>query len=251
VAVLTNIAMLPVRDVLLYESIDRALGLPSKDWNRKFHDLFDPLIAGQAKSKQVSAAERIADAPPTHPLSTYVGVFAADGYPDFGVRLNESGQLEAALVGSLDWTTFRHYHYNVFEWHWADFDLWSKVRFLINDNGEVDSVAIPIEPMVEDVIFARKEPELDKALIDAVLGVYAAPMDGVVYTVSTHQDKLYFTETGMAGQEMTAYRVDDQVMGFRIKRTRLDFELEDGQVTRLWLKAPGMTLEAPRMPAPA
>jgi len=60
----TNIAELPLRDVLLYESIDRALDLPDRDWNKKFHEMFDPIIIGIAKAKQTAVEEKIGDAPP-------------------------------------------------------------------------------------------------------------------------------------------------------------------------------------------
>ena len=64
VVALTNIAELPLRDVLLYESIDRALDLPDRDWNKKFHEMFDPIIIGIAKAKQTAVEEKIGDAPP-------------------------------------------------------------------------------------------------------------------------------------------------------------------------------------------
>jgi len=58
-------------------------------------------------------------------------------------------------MGSVDWSKLRNDHYNVFEWHWEDFDLWVKIRFLVNDNGEVDLVSIPIEAEVENIVFKR------------------------------------------------------------------------------------------------
>jgi len=69
---------LPLRDVLLYESVDRALDLGDKDWNTRFHGIFDPFIAGEAKGKQTSAEERVPDAA-HHPLDTYVGKYEAKG----------------------------------------------------------------------------------------------------------------------------------------------------------------------------
>src|SRR3712207_6066864 len=42
VVALTNVARLPLRDILLYEALDRALDLPERDWNQKFHAMVDP-----------------------------------------------------------------------------------------------------------------------------------------------------------------------------------------------------------------
>lgn len=242
---LTNIAMLPLRDVLLYDAIDRALELPEGGWNRKFHDLFDPIIAGQAQGKQTATAERVTDAPPTHPPATYTGTFEADGYPDFAVKL-EDDALQACTVGSLEWSTLRHYHYNVFEWHMTAWDNWMMIQFLVNENGEIDMVSLPIEPAVDNVIFRRKAPTLAPELIAAICGVYEPPIAGMTVTISAQADKIYFTQTGAAAQEIKPYLLNDKVVGFRLDRMRLDFAREQETISHLTLKMPGMTLEAPR-----
>ena len=169
--------------------------------------MFDPLIIAEAKGKQTAAEERLEGAPPTHPLATYVGTYEAEGYPDFAVKLAGEGlqactvgrglsqnlgtdrgargvsprippglsrfpKIWDAPVGSLDWSELRHYHYNVFEWNLADFDVWLKIHFLVNDNGEIDAVSIPIEEAVENVTFVRQQPELSAELIAALVGEY-------------------------------------------------------------------------------
>lgn len=242
---LTNIAGLPLRDVLLYDAIDRALDLPEGDWNRKYHELFDPMIAGQAQGKATASAERIPDAPPTHPLATYTGTFAADGYPDFAVN-QEGDALQACTVGSLAWSTLRHYHYNVFEWHMTSWDSWMTVQFLINETGEIDAVSIPIEPAVDNAIFRRKALSLSPELVAALCGVYEPPVAGMAVTISAQADKFYYTQTGGAAQEIKPYLLNDETVGFRLDRVRLDFTRVGDQIPRLTLKMPGMTLEAPR-----
>jgi hypothetical protein len=243
---LTNIGLLPLRDVLLYESIDRALDLSDRDWNTRFHGLWDPFVAGEAKGKQTSADERVAQAPPTHALETYLGEYEADGYPDFAVRV-EGGQLQAHLVGSVPWSTLRHYHYDIFEWRHEDFDVWVKVRFLVDDTGDVSSVSVPLEPAVDNLIFKRKLPKLSDALLAALVGVYQPPVEGMAVTVTVHDGKMYVTLTGGTADEAKPYKLADEVVGFIYQqRLRLDFAREGDRVTRLVLKAPGMTLEAPR-----
>jgi len=245
IVVLTNVASLPLRDVLLYECVDRALNLPEQDWNKKFHDLFDPFIVGEARAKQTAAEEKVTGAPPSHPLETYTGAFKTDGYPDFAIRLN-GDQLQACSVGSLDWSAFRHYHYDIFEWYLADFDAWVKVRFLTNDQGEIDSLSLPIEPSVENVIFTRKQPELDPDLTAALVGVYQTPVAGLAFTITAHAGKFYATQTGGAPQEIKPYKVSAEWVGFRLKETRFDFERSVQGIQRLVLKTSDMTLEAVR-----
>ncbi len=244
VVALTNVADMPLIDVLLYESIDRALDMPERDWNRKFHDVFDPIIVAQAKRKQTTADEKVEGAPCSHPLEAYVGVYAADGYPDFAVRL-DGDKLEAQSC--FGWSALRHYHYDIFEWNIVDFDAWLKVRFLVNDQGEIDSVSIPIEEAVENVVFTRKAPELGAEIAAAVAGVYETPVAGVAFSVTVHEGKVYLTETGEAPLELALWRVSDGLVTFRWKRSRFEFVRENGAVSRLVLKSPDLTLEATRM----
>lgn len=156
---LTNCAAIPLRDVLLYEGIDRALDLSDRNWNARFHSVFDPMFAGEAKAERTSAQERIEGAPMTHRPEAYVGAYAAKGYPDFAVRY-EDERFQACIVGGTDWSELRHYHYDVFEYCVADFDMWIKVRFLTDDAGEIDSVSMPVEPEVENIVFTRKQPDV-------------------------------------------------------------------------------------------
>ena len=245
VVVLTNIANLPLPHVLMYECIDRAMNLPEQDWNKKFHEIYDPFIVGEAKSKLTSAEEKVAAAPPTHPLETYLGQFKADGYPDFAVRRNGE-QLQACSVGSLDWSTFRHYHYDVFEWYLSDFDAWVKVRYLTNDQGDLDSISLPMEPSVENLVFTRTQPELDAGLTAALLGVYHTSVEGLAFTISAHEGKFYVIQSGGAPQEIKPYKVSAEWVGFRLKQNRFDFERGAQGIQRLVLKTPDMTLEAVR-----
>jgi len=154
--------------------------------------------------------------------------------------------LQACTVGSLDWSTLRHYHYNVFEWHLADFDTWVKIRFLMNDNGEIDSISIPLEPDVENIIFTRKHPELSAEIIAALVGEYTTPIDGFAFTVTAHAEKVYATPTGEPAEEIKPYKLNDDWVGFKFKRFRLDFAREKDVITRMLLKTPDMTLEASR-----
>jgi CubicO group peptidase (beta-lactamase class C family) len=245
VIALTNIAGLPLRDVLLYEGVDRALDLPDRGWNAKFHALVDPIIVGHEKSKQTAATERVAEAPPSHALETYVGEYEAKGYPVFAVRLT-AGQLQACTVGSFDWFELRHYHYDVFEWHLALFDFWMTVRFLVNDSGDVESVSIPMEPAVDNLVLTRKQPELGAGLLAALVGEYPMPVEGLVFTITVHDGKVYSAATGSAPEEIKPYKLTADWVGFKLKRTRLEFARQGEAITRLVLKDPGMTLEAPR-----
>lgn len=247
VVVLSNIAGLPLRDILLYESIDRTLNLDAEDWNTKFHHIVDPLIKAGAKAKQTTTEERKNDAPTSHDMERYVGTYEAKGYPDFAVK-RVGDKLQACTLGSLAWSELKHYHYDVFEWHLADFDNWIKLRFLVNDNGDLDSVSIPLEPAVENIIFNRKALELPQSLINAILGQYAPAIEGLSYSIAQKQGMVYITQTGGTADELKAYLLTDKLVGFKYKETRFDFTRDKDAITQLVIKAPSITLECPRQP---
>lgn len=248
VVVLTNGAHMPLRDALLYEALDRALGLEPRDWSTRMHGLFDEAFRGMARGKTTAARERVENAPPSHALRDYAGTFGADGYPEFAVR-HEGDELQARLVGSLDWTSLRHLHFDVFEWVLADFDATMVVRFLTNDQGEVDAVALPIETEVDDVTFRRRPVELPEAVSDALLGVYDTAVAGLAFEFSRRAGKLVVTPSGGDAEEARPYRLDDEVVALRADRARYEFAREGERLPRLTVKAPGIVLEATRRTA--
>jgi len=248
VVVLANGAGMPLRDALFYEALDRALDLPPRDWNARFHGLYDEAFRGLAHGKTTATRERVPDAPPSRPLDAYAGGYGADGYPDIEVRRG-GGDLEARLVGSLDWSPLRHLHYDVFEWELTGFDTRMVVRFQTDDQGEIGSLAAPIEPEVADAVFRRRPLELPDDVLAALPGNYDTSIDGLSIAVTVRGRKVYATQTGGTPDELTAYALADGLVGFRFERTRLDFAREGGHIERLTLKAPGLTLEATRRDA--
>jgi hypothetical protein len=161
------------------------------------------------------------------------------------VRVKGEG-LQACTVGSLDWSELRPYHYDVFEWHLPFFDDRIKVRFLVDDQGEVDAVSIPIEPAVENVAFVRKPPELAGELIAQLVGAYESPVEGLAFAVTAHDGKVYLSQAGGAPDEIRPYRLREDLVTFRTKRERYEFARDAEGISRLVLKTPYMTLEASR-----
>ncbi len=245
VVVLTNGAGMPLRDALFYEALDRALDLEPRDWNARFHGLFDEAFGAMARGKTTATRERITDAAPTRPLDAYTGAFAADGYPDFAVQL-EGGELQARLVGSLDWTPLRHLHFDVFEWDVIGFDSRMVVRFLTDEQGSIAAVAVPIEPEVDDATFRRRAIELPADVVRTLLGTYDTTIDGLSITIGEQADTLYATQTASTPEELTAYAFDEHMVDLRFERTRLDFTRSADGIQNLTIKSPGLTLEARR-----
>ena len=243
VIVLTNLAGTPLRDALLYESIDRALGLDARDWSARLHQVVDPMVVGRARSKTETASARVAEAPMTHSLADYAGTFQHPGYPPIEVEVDGEA-LRARLVGSLDWAPLTHHHYDVFEWDLSDFEVRIMVRYLTDDRGELGSISLPIESAIANLEFTRAPVSVPDAVLDAVVGRYPTPVEGMAFTVSRRGEKMYVAATGGGPREMTAYRHGDDLVGFRVDRERFDFERRGDSVERLVYHGDGITLHA-------
>ena len=83
-------------------------------------------------------------------------------------------------------------------------------------------------------------------LLAALVGKYDTPIDGVALSITAHNGKVYATLTGESPEEIKLYRFDPELIGFRMKRNRLDFVRQNGAITRLIFKTPDITLEAPK-----
>lgn len=249
VVALCNAAGTPLRDALLYELIDRGLGLASRDWSARFHGVYDHIFKGLGQGKATTVLERREDAPTSHGTEAYTGTFHTDGYPDAAVRLQD-GALQMRLLGSLDWAPLQHVHFDVFNWDLSDFfETVLRVRFQTDEHGEIDAVAIGIEPAVDDIVFRRVPLELPAEVLEALPGVYATPIEGLSFTVALTQGKLYATASKGKPEELQPYLLTEGTVGLRQGRRRFEFKRVGDQIIGLTIKEPGLTLEATRVTA--
>lgn len=250
VVVLTNLESRPLRDVLTYEVCDRLLGLPDNRWNTRYHALFDEFFASIDRDRTVTESERAASAPPTHPLDAYCGEFAADGYADITVRQDGDG-LAAWVAGN--WFPLQHHHYDIFNLDLDRFEQRIAAQFLMNAQGEIDTLALALEPQVDPIRFQRKPLRLDAALLGALAGRYALPIEGLELAVTLKTDRLFMALTGQTEQELLPRRVSNGAVEFQAKGmmdVRLEFQQDaDGQVRQALLKQPSQVYEARRLPA--
>jgi len=243
IIILNNLDMTPLRDVLLYEMIDHILGLSKTDWNSKYHEVFDRLAQSGSRKNSTHKQSEESSKPASHSLVTYTGSYAADGYPDFQVRLIED-RLQACTINSLSWTELKHSHHNIFEWYIAPFDFWMKVQFFVDDIGDIQRVSIPVEPMVDAVIFSRKPIPLSDETRKAISGEYETDIDGVKFTISHRNQQVYASDADGIPVEIHPYRFNAQKLSFKTQHTYLDFMLNEGTVNRLVITVSDTVIEA-------
>ena len=160
-AILANKGGTQLPSVLMYDLADRLLGYDDgPDWNARVDSIYTQLeeqmeAGGEEEDQRVEGTE------PSHELSAYAGRYE---HPAYGtLRIEENGSGLQLRYGSTD-VPLQHYHYDVFSAQTNESDQLSvldgtKIKFDSNVEGEVDQVALPLEPSVDNIVFERVAAE--------------------------------------------------------------------------------------------
>ncbi|MEO8449229.1 MAG: serine hydrolase [Gemmatimonadota bacterium] len=145
----------PVPTMVVKKLYDRLLGREIVDWVGRQRKQDAEGEARQEKERQKAIAERKPNAAPTHPLDSYAGTYEHPGYGRLTVR-SAGGALELDMDATH--AKLNPFHYDIFE---IDSDanvvpFRGRVQFGMDKKGDIDRVAIPIEPAVADIVFIRK-----------------------------------------------------------------------------------------------
>ncbi|MBM3312917.1 MAG: serine hydrolase, partial [Candidatus Aminicenantes bacterium] len=157
VVLLNNLEDAPVNSVLAYNLFDRLLGLDPVDWPQRNRDDQARSKAQSEKRNMERDADRKVGTVPSHPLSAYVGEFEHPAYGSITVALDGNG-----LRADYHQRTFvfEHFHYDVFkmknDWMGVEY----RANFVVNLKGDIAALAVPFEPSVEPILFAKKAPEV-------------------------------------------------------------------------------------------
>ena len=141
-AILSNLSS-PLPTLIGNYISDLALGLPPLDWKAKLASR--PAATPSVKPTPAKAVKLI------RPLADYTGEFI---HPAYGQLRTESDGEKIFLVFRQERIELEPSGWDVFrpkEASWRRFPL----HFLANNRGEMEAVAIPLEPAVKDIIFER------------------------------------------------------------------------------------------------
>ncbi|MGH2481853.1 MAG: DUF3471 domain-containing protein, partial [Ktedonobacteraceae bacterium] len=169
--VLTNMDQSSIPGILTYNAFERLLGLEQTPWNARLQRERAEEKEAEQRGQEQSATGRVPDTHPSHPLSAYPGDYAHPGYGVFTVRLHGE-QLQAtfnSMAGEL-----RHYHYDIFEAHIEQLEMPLKVSFATNVQGDIETLAAPLETTASDIVFRRlPNPESqEKSFLEQFVGIY-------------------------------------------------------------------------------
>ena len=110
--------------------------------------------AGVEEAKTKGYTPQVPGTHPSHQLADYAGDYDSPAYGIANVAF-ENGALQFTYHsdgGPLD-----HYHYDVFEVAEADLRSLSKLKVSFHTDlmGDVDSLSVPFETQVKDIVFSR------------------------------------------------------------------------------------------------
>ena len=243
--VLTNKNGTGLSELLIRTAADRILGLEAVDW---IGDASKRLAEGEAvgkKAEEKKATRRRPGTSPAHKLDEYGGDYTHPGYGDLKVTLKGS-QLGFTYNGIA--TPLAHWHYETFSGGKSEDPTFEdmKLTFRTDVNGNVVGVAMPFEPSVDDIYFAKK-PEArlsDPAYLKTLVGSYILASQTV--TVSLKGDTLTLFIPGQPVYDLLP-EVGGEFSLKVAKVVRVRF-LEDakGQVTGAEVNQPGGVFEYKR-----
>lgn len=146
----------PVPDVVVKRVFDDLLGLPPIDWNARARKNVERGKKGADSTRQASLAKRVAETSPSHALADYAGKYSHPGYGTFEVQVRGDG---LALVFEKFDLAMSHWHYDVFHLDPEKLEgapVSGLVQFLMNADGKVDRVAIPLEPAIAPIVLTKQ-----------------------------------------------------------------------------------------------
>jgi hypothetical protein len=147
------------------------MALDQTPWSKRFMKEHLGFKEAGKKGKEQSETKRVAETSPSHPLEAYTGDFEHPGYGVFTVTLHE-GRLQGLFNGIP--LPIRHYHYDIFDLIWEQWDEEMKISFLTNVKGDIDTLVAPFEPTGNDIVFKRVADQAmrERTFLEQFVGVY-------------------------------------------------------------------------------
>jgi CubicO group peptidase (beta-lactamase class C family) len=204
--ILTNQNGSVVPTVLSYNVYDRLLGLDQIGWTKRIKDQQEKAKAATEETKKKGYTSQRTGTHPAHDLAEYAGEYEHPAYGVAKVGI-ENGKLSFTFNGLGG--PLNHFHYDVFEVAENDTNQLSKekVQFHTNLQGDVDSLSLPLESTVKEIVFARLGDKrmTEKTFLEPFVGSYQ--MGPATMTVSFKTDHaLTLTVPGQGSYELVPVR---------------------------------------------
>ncbi len=218
--ILTNMSGTPLTSIVAYNAYDRLLGLDPVDWNKRIKERRDKAKEEAEKAKKEKDKDQVLDAKPSHPYEDYTGDFEHPGYGIITIS-KKAGEPLKAVYNSIEFTV-DHYHYDIFEFNNEEFDSHRKASFSSDIKGNIQSLAIKLEPAVKEIVFTRMPPKTmkEKSFLEKFVGEYE--LEGMtIKIVLKGEDTLFLSVPGQPEYELVPYKGNEftlkNLSGFSIE----------------------------------
>ncbi len=154
VAVFTNRGSNLVPYIIAYTACDRLLGAEKTDWNGLLQNEYANLKAQAEKqlAEMQNAAPAVPGTHPSHPLSAYCGHYENPGYGV--VTISQVGDALQFTYNGIP-SPLTHVHYDIFELNLERFEYKTRVSFVMDVNGNIESLTVLLEPTVKAQVFTH------------------------------------------------------------------------------------------------
>jgi hypothetical protein len=151
--------------------LDQVLGLEPVAWGERYHGLMTAVLEGKAAAAG-HRAEAVAGRAPSRPLEEFAGGYEHPAYGCLSLTVNGDG-LGVEFHGLGDRISVTHRDRDVWELNLHEFELAVPLVFLTGPDAEVTGLSVPIEPLVEPVVFLKAPPPVTPGLFDKIAGSYS------------------------------------------------------------------------------
>lgn len=238
VVILTNRDATALPTAITRHAIDLLLGFEPRNWTQEGISRFTALETQTEAAEARPDPSRWKDTNPSHDLDEYAGRYE---HPGYGViEIEKAGRRSLRLTYNQMTAELEHWHFDVFRASSDDHEALDEllVRFALDTQGNVESLAAPLEPMVAEVVFTARPPSVldDPDLVAELVGDYMLGPQTITIA-RKGEDTLTAYLPGQPLYTLDHYRdLDFRIRG--LTGFTLRFEEEDGHVETLTLIQP-------------
>jgi CubicO group peptidase (beta-lactamase class C family) len=248
VVVLTNRDQSAVTEIVTNAVLDRLCGFSPVPWLERYRELRRAMLAQVDTDRKARAAARHAGTAPSHALADYAGDY---DHPAYGrITITQEGEgLHWASRGMF--APLAHRHYDTFELPEVPDRLLPDrltVSFTTDPDGNIASLAMPLEPMVAPIVFDRVAAGecMDPAFRQACVGTFRN--GAIIHAVAQDRDgQLTLSPSSQPTYTLRPFRdrtfTIAELSGFRVEFRRT----HDGAVDEMIFHQPNGTFIAQRV----
>lgn len=240
----------PLPSIIRNTIVDRLLKLKYTDWHRIQKDAADKAKAAAKDLVKKDSAQQKKGTKPSHSIVDYTGTYKNDGYGAITIF-----QEKDSLKGTYNGLHFKinHYHFDYFNFAFAaeeaDIDEENSMKglFTINVQGEIESLKLPLEASVDEIVFKKEIVAINvkKEDLEKLTGDYE--LSGTIVKVYLRGEKtLMVLVPGQPDYELVPVKENTFnlkiLSGYSVK-----FEKDEkGNITSLSFIQPNGTFKAQR-----